>query len=244
MKTNQIMQLQFDDYSLEIGHKDMIGSLTKLWTIGNAIRTKKGLSILDMKHYMTSPETLELVKACEVEFGLRTIEDVDFVDVNNMADSAVLESRSTKKNGVVKRIQSPLIKVKEGRYGGTWVHLYILLDAAGKLDASFKVQIYKRVIDGGLLKWRDDSGDSYKALNIAIDGMLSKLTGEKTDIAVYINIANQIREKVNPTGGQWNTATHEELSYRTRIENNLISFIKAGLVNGYEHLVSIINNIE
>jgi len=243
MKTNQIMQLSFDDYNLEIGHKDMMGSLTSLWSIGNAMRVKKGLRELDMKHYMTSPETLELVKACEVEFGYRNIEDVDFIEESNSADSAELEKRSTKKKGTVKTIKSPLIRVKEGRYGGTWCHLYILLDAAGKLDASFKVQIYKRVVEGGLLQWRDDSGDAYKALNIAIDKLCVTQSGHNAYPAIYMNVANKIRKKVNPTGGNWNTATHDELSCRTKIENSLITFIQADLVTGYEHLMSLIDKL-
>jgi hypothetical protein len=244
MKTNQIMQLQFDDYNLDIGHKDMMGSITKLWTIGNAMRAKKGLPELDLSNYLRSPETEELVRACEIEFGIRDIQDIESIEDSNSVDSTELEIKSKKKKGVVKTIKSPLIKTKEGRYGGTWTHLYILLDAAGKLDASFKVQIYKRVVEGGLLQWRDDSGDSYKALNIAIDEVCLKQSGQRAYTAIYMNVANLIRKKVNPTGGHWNTATHEELAYRTRIENSLISFIKADLVNGYDHFISLIDKIQ
>lgn len=242
MKTNQIMQLQFDDYQLEIGHKDMMGSITKLWTIGNAMRAKKNLPELDLSNYLRSPETEELVRACEVEFGFRDVENLDSIDNSNSVESTELET-GKKSKGRVAKIKSPLIKTKEGRYGGTWTHLYILLDAAGKLDASFKVQIYKRVVDGGLLKWRDDSGDSYKSLNVAIDALCMKQTGNSASVPVYMNIANLVRNKVKPTGGHWNTATFEELEYRTRIENQLISFIKADLVSGYDHLQELIGKI-
>ena len=236
------MQLQFDDYQLEIGHKDMMGSITKLWTIGNAIRTKKGLPELDLSNYLRSPETEELVRACEVEFGIRDVQTIEVNDNFNSVESTELKKQT--KRGTVKTIKSPLIKTKEGRYGGTWTHLYILLDAAGKLDASFKVQIYKRVVDGGLLQWRDDSGDSYKALNIAIDELCVKQSGNNANTAVYMNVANYIRAKVKPTGGHWNTATYEDLAYRTRIENSLISFIKADLVTGYDHLVHLISKVQ
>ena len=58
-----------------------------------------------------------------------------------------------------------------------------------------------------------------------------------------MNIANLIRNKVKPTGGHWNTGTHEELAHRTRIESSLIGFIKADLVTGYEHLTTLISKI-
>lgn len=237
MKTNQIMQLSFDDYQLEIGHKDMMGSLTKLWTIGNARRIKKGLPELSLPNYLRSPETEELVRACELEFGIIS----DVIESNKEFNS--VESTELKKSkGRVETIKSPLIKVKEGRYGGTWIHLCILLDTAGKLDANFKVQIYKIVVEGGLLQWRDNSGDSYKKLNIAIDLLAQQQCGEYPSKWVYINVANAIRFKIKPTGGNWNTATHYELEIRNKLEEVLVAFIKAGLVRNYAHLIKLIED--
>ena len=40
----------------------MMGSLTEVWKIGNAYRTKRGLPELDLSNWLRSPETLEYVK--------------------------------------------------------------------------------------------------------------------------------------------------------------------------------------
>lgn len=206
--TSNLITIDLKEISFPVNKETNFGSLTDLWTVGNAHRIKCNKPQLSLQSYLKSDETKQFIEAIENYIG-----------------------------------EIP-INIKEGRYGGTWAHLYILLDAAGKLDASFKVQIYKRVIDGGLLKWRDDSGDSYKALNIAIDMMTYEKSGNHPDVSVYIYVADCIRENIKPTGGKWNTATHEELSLRTRIENTLISFCKAGVVDDYNHLCKLISKIK
>lgn len=132
MKTNQIMQLQFDDYQLEIGHKDMMGNLNNLWSIGNAMRVKRGLSELYLTSYLRSSNTLNFIIALEAKLGLSVIRDI---------------SETTVSSSHVKTIKSPLIKTKEGRYGGTFVHKYILLHASNKFGAEFQIFIYDKILE-------------------------------------------------------------------------------------------------
>lgn len=231
MKTNQLLQVTICGSTLDIEHKTQIGSLTDLWRIGNAIRSNKGLTKLDMSNYLRSQETLELVQAIERDLGLES-KSVDSTDLKN---SAGLLSKS---------ITSDLIKTKRGRYnGGTWCHLFILLDAASRLDADFKVMMYKILVNGKLLQWRDDSGDSYKALNVAIDTTVITKTDQSPSISTYITVANHIRNKIKPTGGTWNTATYDELEQRTKIENQLITVLKLDLVTDLKHLLHIIETL-
>ena len=225
MKTNQTMILQFSDKTLAVEHKTKMGSLTELWAIGNSIREAKGLTQLDMSNYLRSQETLELVQAIERKEGIKSVESTDLKNSSGLLSSV---------------IKSELITTKRGRYtGGTWAHLYILLDAASRMDADFKVQMFDILIEGKLLEWRDDSGDSFKAMNIMLDAVVIKKSGMSPDPKNYIALAQAIKSNVNPTGGDWNTANYDELKRRTKIEESLMTTMKLGLVRDFAHLLQI-----
>jgi hypothetical protein len=231
MKTNQMMQLDFNGSILEVEHKTKFGSLTELWRIGNAMRLAKGRTELDMSNYLRSQETLELVEALERKYMI-------YEERTKSVQSTDL------KNGMIGTIKSPLIKTKRGRHGGgTWAHVYLLLDAAMRLDADFKVQLFDILIEGKLCEWRDDSGNSYKALNVAIDMMLKGDTNSPTSPFNYIRVADAIRTKVQPTGDAWNTAHFSELKRRTDIENNLIVMIKLGYIDTIQGVLNAVDKI-
>jgi hypothetical protein len=218
MKTNQTMILQFSGKTLAVEHKTKMGSLTELWAIGNSIREAKGLTQLDMANYLRSPETLELVQAIERKEGFKPAEPTEL------------------KDGRVPTIKSDLIVTKRGRYtGGTWAHLYILLDAASRMDADFKVKMFDILVEGKLLEWRDDSGDSFKAMNVLLDTTVVKTPETRN----YIALAMAIKNNVKPTGGEWNTANYAELKRRTNIEDRLMTVMKLGLVRDFDHLLQI-----
>jgi hypothetical protein len=229
MKTNQTMLLQFDNKTLAVEHKTKMGSLTELWAIGNSIRESKGLTQMDMSNFLRSQETLELVQAIERKEGFKSVEST------HLKNSAGL---------LTETIQSSLIRTKRGRYGGgTWAHLYILLDAASRMDADFKVRMYDILVEGKLLEWRDDSGDSFKALNVVLDLTIVKETGNRPETWVYKDVAKAIKDNVKPTGGDWNTATYDELKRRTTIENQLMTILKLGFIKSFEQLLQTIKDI-
>jgi hypothetical protein len=233
MKTNQMMQIDFNGSILEVEHKTKFGSLTELWRIGNDIRRSKGRTELGMENYLRSPETLELVQALERKYGIYkgNVNGVESTDLK------------INKDGTVETIKSPLIKTKRGRYGGgTWAHLYLLLDAAMRLDADFKVQLFDILVEGKLCEWRDDSGDSYKALNVAIDMMLAQ-NNKPALIVNYIRVADALKDKISPTGGDWNSAHFSELKRRTDIENNLIVMMKLGFLKSVNEIVLAVQNM-
>jgi hypothetical protein len=227
MQTNQLMQVRIGDHVLGIEHKTMIGSLTEVWKIGNAYRKMRGLPELDLSHWMRSPDTLEYVKVVEKDLGFE------------YADSAHYEVNKSVLNHA---IISPLIKTKRGKGGGTWAHLYILLDAAARLDPNFKHQMYKTFVESRILQWREDSGDEFINLNIAIDAYLPEREG-KGNKGVFIQIAKQLKEKILNDQEVWNTASFTQLERRAKIERNLCDLLRLGVVKNYEHLKELITKL-
>lgn len=227
MKTNQQMLVKIGSHTLPIEHKTMVGSLTDVWKIGNSYRIEKGLSPLDLSHFLRSPETLEFVDVLEQDLGI--------VKKSKSAESAYL------KKGTVPTIKSPLIKTKRGKGGGTWAHLYILLDAAGRLDARFRLEMYKTFVESKILQWRDDGGDLFIALNAAIDAYLTIPESER--VQAYIDCAIALKSKIQPDGNNWNTANFLQLKKRADYEQQLINLLRLGVVTDIKHLLSLIEKI-
>ena len=92
MKTNQVMRVTIGEHTLPIGHKNMMGSLTEVWKIGNAYRTQRGLPELDLSNWLRSPETLEYVKVVEHDLNFKSVASTDL---------------STKGTTLAKNIDSP-----------------------------------------------------------------------------------------------------------------------------------------
>ncbi len=135
------------------------------------------------------------------------------------------------------------LKTKPGRYGGgTWANLYILIDAAAKLDTAFKARIYHAFITNEILRWRDDGGNNFKTLNNAIDKYLPG-RADKSNKGVYINVARMLKDKINPDGGGWNTASYEQLRLRDECECNLIKFLEMGFIKDWNHLKETIHKL-
>lgn len=224
MKTNQLMQVRIGDHVLPIEHKTMVGSLTEVWKIGNTYRKMRGLNELDLSHWLRSPETLEYIQVVERDLGFESAESADYEVVNS---------------ALTHTITSPLIKTKRGKGGGTWAHLYILLDAAARLDPNFKHQMYKTFVEGRILQWREDSGDEFINLNIAIDAYLPEREG-KDNTGIFIQVARQLKAKILNGEEVWNTATFNQLEKRAKVEKDLCGFLKLGMIRNYEHLKEVI----
>lgn len=227
MKTNQLMQVAIAEHVLPIEHKTMMGSLTDVWKIGNAYRTKRGLPELDLSNWLRSPETLEYVRVVEQDLNVKCV------------DSTPLEIR---KSALVKNLTSPLITTKRGKGGGTWAHLYILLDAAARLDPNFKHQMYKTFVEGRILQWREDGGDEFINLNMAIDAYLPEREG-KDNTGIFIQVAKQLKAKILNPDDTWNTASFPQLEKRAKLEKDLCNYLRLGMVRNYDHLKELIAKI-
>ena len=98
---------------------------------------------------------------------------------------------------------------------------------------------------------RDDGGNVFKSLNLAIDQWLPDRKG-KNNMGCYIQVATLLRAKIFPeieefeTGVNiWNTdlAVYEKQYFREDYEDKLVSFLKAGLIRDWEHLKEVIENL-
>lgn len=224
MKTNMMMQIKIGIHTLPIGHLDMMGSLTDLWNIGNSYRTAKGLKPLDMKNYARSPETIEFINILNEKF--KCVENTHLKNVSIDSEGLPI-----------------FIKTKKGRHGGgTWAHLYILLDAASRLDAEFKFLIMEAFVTNKILQWRDDSGDNFIALNAAIDAYLPDRK-DKSNMGLFIQCAILLKDKIKPDGNTWNTANYQQLKLRTNYEARLVDYLKMGMVRDWEHLKELIHKL-
>ena len=221
------MRVTIGEHTLPIGHKTMMGSLTEVWKIGNAYRTKRGLPELDLSNWLRSPETLEYVKVVEDDLNFKSVASTDL---------------SSKGTTLAKTIESPLITTKRGKGGGTWAHLYILLDAAARLDPQFKHKMYKTFVEGKLLQWRDDGGDEFINLNIAIDAYLPERDG-MDNVNVFIYVAKQLKAKILSPYDTWNTASLPQLEKRARLEKDLCNYLRLGMIRNYDHLKEVIAKI-
>lgn len=97
------------------------------------------------------------------------------------------------------------------------------------------------------VKLRDDSGNVFKALNLAIDQWLPDCKG-KNNRACYIQVATMLRAKIFPEiktfkreVNIWNTdlATYDQQYLREDYEDKLVAFLKAGLIRDWEHLKEV-----
>lgn len=134
----------------------------------------------------------------------------------------------------------PALRTKKGKGGGTWAHLYVLIDAATSLSPAFKHEVYTKFIEGNLLEWRDRSGDNFIDLNAAIALNAEKVFGKPAHSGHYITLAKIIRRRIlgedadTPTA--WNFAEPHQLHERARIEEALATMLRAGVVRDWDHL--------
>lgn len=108
-----------------------------------------------------------------------------------------------------------VVIVGRGRNKETWVHPFVFIDLALAISPMLKVKVYRWVYDD-LIKYRNDSGDSYKkmcgALYLTISNK-SKFEDEIKDFAV------KIRDECGVD--DWQTATQEQLKLRDKIHENI-----------------------
>ena len=103
----------------------------------------------------------------------------------------------------------------KGRGHHTWVHPYLFIDIALAINPDLKIEVYKWMFDY-LLKYRNDSGDSYKKMA----GALYANQSNKQNFPVFIA---KTAEKIKTACGvdDWNAATEEQLKLRDKIHDSI-----------------------
>lgn len=124
----------------------------------------------------------------------------------------------------------------------TWASMHLMIYAAEYLSAQFHYEVIDTFIKGKLLDYRDESGDNFKAMNVAIDNNLPGRAG-KDNKGLRIQIAKKIKHKVNPEIVSWNFASSEDLRYRSDLEDKITMLLSMGLVDSYDHLKELIDKL-
>lgn len=102
-----------------------------------------------------------------------------------------------------------------GRNSATWVHPFLFIDIALAISPTLKIEVYAWLYDH-LLKYRNNSGDSYKKMA----GSLFIKHKNKSEFPKYImTVANKI--KIELKVADWNSASEDDLAKRDRIHENI-----------------------
>lgn len=102
-----------------------------------------------------------------------------------------------------------------GRNSNTWVHPLIFIDVALAINPKLKIEVYEWLFDN-LIKFRNNSGDSYKEMSAAI---FSRFVN-KREFPTYIQkVANYIKAELKVD--DWQKATEEQLKKRDIIHNSI-----------------------
>lgn len=97
----------------------------------------------------------------------------------------------------------------------TWVHPLLFIDIALAINPKLKVEVYEWLFDN-LIKFRNDSGDSYKEMSSAIWQRFQN----KREFPKYITrVANYIKRSCNVD--DWQQATEEQLKLRDKIHYSI-----------------------
>lgn len=104
---------------------------------------------------------------------------------------------------------------KKGKTGERWAHPFVIIDLALYIDPKLKVEMYKWIYDE-LIKYRNNSGDSYKKMCGSLyDNCTNKTTFHKGISQTALMIQNACNVK------DWQTANEEQLKLRDKIHHNI-----------------------
>lgn len=126
--------------------------------------------------------------------------------------SQYLNSAKTKEfiQEVTAKYGTSIIKGR-GRSAHTWVHPLIFIDIALAINPKLKLEVYEWIFDK-LIKYRNDSGDSYKEMSAALFTRCSSVR----EFSNYIQqTAIQIKDALKVK--DWQTASQEQLELRDKI---------------------------
>lgn len=105
-------------------------------------------------------------------------------------------------------------KLKRGRGEHLWVHPLLFLDMALWLNPTLKVEVYEWLFDN-LIKYRNDSGDSYKKMCGALFVRANK--------SEYIQNIKKLCKLIQLECGvtDWNKASETQLKLRDKMHENI-----------------------
>ena len=103
----------------------------------------------------------------------------------------------------------------KGKGHHTWVHPLLFIDIALAISPKLKIEVYDWLFDN-LIKFRNESGDSYKKMAGALFENTTKKTHFYKEISV---IAKKIQDACNVD--DWQKANEKQLKLRDKIHENI-----------------------
>lgn len=129
---------------------------------------------------------------------------------------AWLQQKGTK--DFIAELEREYGKVKisgRGRGNHTWVHPFLFIDMALAISPTLKIEVYKWLYDS-LLKYRNNSGDSFKKMSGALYLNASNKSLFTKDIQDY---SREIKKACKVDN--WENVTEYQLELRNRIHENI-----------------------
>jgi hypothetical protein len=118
-----------------------------------------------------------------------------------------------------------------GRGQHTWIHPLLFIDLALSISPKLKIEAYSWMFDH-LIKFRNDSGDSYKDMC----GSLFAHAKNKVNFYIYIrDTAIKIKSACHVS--DWNEADEHQLKLRDKIHNDIA--LLADVLNNNDEAVRI-----
>jgi hypothetical protein len=113
------------------------------------------------------------------------------------------------------QIGKPAIISKRGKTGERWAHPFAFIDLALNINPQLKIEVYTWIYDQ-LIKYRNDSGDSYKKMCGALYENCSNKSNFHRGVSSTAHLIQKACGVVN-----WQTATEEQLKLRDKIHDNI-----------------------
>ena len=227
LKTNMVMDVTIGGHPVRVEHKTGLVDVNDLLKVGNMLRAAKGILPMTIPRVRRNKDLMAFAEAVQ-----RQIE-----------------------SGHYQYFDTPdelIFATGKGAGATTKAFLPVAIKIAALLDTDFEAEVYRVFIEEKILHYRDESGEEFKALNLIIDAHLPGRE-DKDNRGVYITVATQIRDKIFP-GVIWDTATNgniwnseyapaEALRRRAKIESELVSTLRLGLIQNFDHLKEVITKL-
>jgi hypothetical protein len=126
--------------------------------------------------------------------------------------------RGLKTAEFIKEVESKYGKsiiMGRGRSAHTWVHPLIFIDIALAINPKLKVEVYEWIFDN-LIKYRNDSGDSYKEMCAAL---FTRMGNPRDFHKIISEIAIVVKDSCGVK--DWQTATEYQLKQRDLTHNSI-----------------------
>jgi len=107
------------------------------------------------------------------------------------------------------------ISKSKGRNSQTWVHPLLFIDIALSINPKLKIEVYEWLFDN-LIKFRNDSGDSYREMTAAI---WIRFKNKREFPKYIIRVANYIKKACDVD--DWNTANEQQLKLRDKMHDSI-----------------------